>query len=286
MRTALSLVILALAAATAGSAQAHPHSRGDNRLSCDVSSNWSVRPYRSAFLFTREGAPREVGIGGGRLFVDGAEVRVSAADHARLAGMESEFRALAPEMRQVATEAVDIAFTALAEVARGLSGDPGQTVAELEASHRKVRARMERADLALLNEDAVADVVRPILRDYLPDIIGGAVRTAIKAAFSTGKEAGELQARMDRMEHALDDRVDARAKALEPLAQSMCARLRRIDALDDALEVRAADGSRFDLLEADVRDRRGDGDSAGGAEAHDGDASDRADDNKDIVAGE
>jgi hypothetical protein len=156
--------------------------------------------------------------------------------------MEREFRALQPEMEQVVTEAVDIAFTALTEVARGLSADPGQTVAELQASHRRVRAKMAASPLALFNDDAMAGIVEPIMREHMPDIVGGAVRTAIKAAFSTGKEAGELQARMDRMEHELDARVDARAEALEPLAKSMCSRLRRMDALDDALEVRTADG--------------------------------------------
>lgn len=259
MRQALLPVLVAatvaVVAAASGPAQARSHPRNDRHIGCDVDSDYSVRPYRRAFLFTREGEPREVGIGGGRLFVDGREVAVSAADRARLAGMESEMRALVPEMRHVATEAVDIAFDALTEVARGLSGDPGQTVARLEASHRQMRARMTRSDLALLNEDAMGDVVRPILREYLPEIVGGAVRTAIRAAFSTGKEAGELKGRMDRMEHALDERVDARAKSLEPLAEAMCARLRRIDAFDDALEVRTADGRPYDLLDARPRDR-------------------------------
>ena len=101
------------------------------------------------------------------------------------------------------------------------------------------------------------DVVEPILRDYLPEIIGGAVRTAIKAAFTLGKD-GDLQARMARMEHELDTRVDARAKALEPLAESMCARLRRIDALDNALEVRTVDGQPLDLLRLDPDNRHHD----------------------------
>jgi len=255
MTNALPLIVFAVAGlglASSGDATAHSHAgKGDHQLSCDVESQYTVRPYKGAYVFERDG--REVGIGGGRLFVEGKEVAVSAADHARLSGMEQEFRALQPEMEQVVTEAVDIAFTALTEVARGLSGDPGQTVAELEASHRRVRAKMAGAPLALFNDDAIAGIVEPIMREYMPDIVGGAVRTAIKAAFSTGKEAGELQARMDRMEHELDARVDARAEALEPLARSMCSRLRRMDALDDALEVRTADGRRFDLLEADTR---------------------------------
>ena len=253
MAKLLPAAVLSLAAAVAaGAAQAHPHSKdADRQLHCEIDSQYTVRPYKRAYVFEKDG--REVGIGGGRLFVDGREVPVNAADHARLVDMEREFHALQPEMQQVVTEAVDIAFTALTEVARGLSGDPGQTVAELEASHRRVRSKMAAAPLALFNDDAISGIVEPIVREHLPDIVGGAVRTAIKAAFSTGKEAGDLKGRMDRMEHELDARVDARAKALEPLARSMCARLRRMDALDDALEVRTADGGRFDLLEADAR---------------------------------
>ncbi len=248
-----SLTVLALALAGAASAaSAHDPGQDNQHLGCNVGSDYSVRPVRRAFVFRQDALPHEIGIGGGRLFIDGREVVVSDADHARLREMEGELHALAPEVQQVATEAVDIAFTALTEVARELSADPGQTVASLEASHRQVMARMRSTPMALFDEDAMADVVQPILRDYLPEIIGGAVRTALKAAFTIGKD-GDLQARMDRMQHELDTRVDARAKALEPLAERMCTRLRRIDALDDALDVRRADGKPLDLLRVDAR---------------------------------
>lgn len=263
--TALALALALALACAAGGASAHGTADGDHKLSCNVSSDYSVRPARRAFVFHQDEGKREVGIGGGRLFIDGHEVTVSDADHARLREMEGEMHALVPEFQQVATEAMDIAFTALTEVARELSADPGQTVSNLEASHRRAMARMRTSPMVLFDGDAMADVVQPILRDYLPEIIGGAVRTAIKAAFTIGKD-GDLQARMDRMEHELDTRVNARAKALEPLAERMCTRLRRIDALDDALEVRMPDGSALDLLRADDRHDRHPG--------HDGDSRD------------
>lgn len=266
MTRSLTVLVLLLSSA-ASVASAHEPGRDDHHLGCNVGSEYSVHPVRRAFVFRQDALPHEVGIGGGRLFVDGNEVMVSEADHARLRQMEGEFHALVPEAQQVATEAMDIAFTALTDVARELSADPGQTVASLEASHRKAMARMRSTPLALFDEDAMADVVQPILRDYLPEIIGGAVRTAIKAAFTIGKD-GDLQARMDRMQHDLDTRVDARAKALEPLAERMCTRLRRIDALDDALEVRTAGGKPLDLLRIDARHH----DSNEGSEAADDDA--------------
>jgi hypothetical protein len=262
------LAPLALACALAAAAPAAAHSEG-KKLSCDVGSDYSVRPYRNAFLFSRDAEPgpaREIGIGGDRLFVDGREVVLSDADKARIRAMGAEMQALVPEVQKVTVEAVDIAFTALTEVARGLAADPGQTVASLEASRRKVRARMAAQPLAIFDEGAMAGIVEPLVREYMPEIVSGAVRTAIKAAFATGKEAGEFEARMQRMERELDARVERRADALEPLAESMCARLRRIDALDDALEARDAEGKPFDLLHMNRRHSHGEetGEAAGG----------------------
>ena len=57
---------------------------------------------------------------------------------------------------------------------------------------------------------------------------------------------------MERMEAELDSKVEARAKALEPLAEAMCARLVRMDALDDALEYRLPSGDALQLLRIDA----------------------------------
>lgn len=231
------------------------HSRdGGRHLGCDVGSQYSVKPYRGAFVFTQDaGKSGEMGIGGGRLFIDGREARISAADHQRLLQFEAEGKRLLPQVQQITVEAVDIAFTALTEVARALASDPQATVSSLEASHRRVRAELGARPLAVFNDDAMADVVKPLVSEYVPEIVGGAVSTALKAAFAGEKARMDFEKRMQRMEHELDTRVDARAKALEPLAQDMCERLRRMDRLDNTLEFRLPDGQPLQLLELDRR---------------------------------
>ena len=232
--------------------QAAAHDREGVHVGCNAGSDWSVSSYRSAFLFTRDASPgREVGIGGGRLFVDGREVTLGSEDQRRIAGLESELRELAPELHDIGREAVDIAFTALVEVARGLSSTPNETIADLQQSRRRALADIDRDPLALFNGDAMAGIIEPIVEKFVPDIVGGAVGSALKAAFSGDAKRQEFQARMDRMEHEIDTRVDARAKALEPLADRMCQRLVRMDALDDALEVRLSDGKPLQLLRID-----------------------------------
>ena len=236
--------------------QASAHGNEGSNLSCDVGSAWSVSPYRSAFLFTRDtGSAREVGIGGGRLFVDGKEITLGAEDQRRIAGLESELRGLVPELREVGREAVDIAFTALTEVARALSSTPDKTVSDLQRARVRTLAEIERQPMGIFNGDAVDAVIEPILERFVPDIIEGAMGTALKAVFAGDVQRQELQARMDRMERELDTRVDARAKALEPLAENLCRRLERMDALDDALAVRLPGGEALQLLDASTEHR-------------------------------
>jgi Protein of unknown function (DUF2884) len=246
MKKLLPLALL-LAAGQAVAGGTH-----DVNLGCDVGSDWSVSLYRSAFLFKQEnGAAHEVGIGGGRLFVDGKEITLAVDDQRRIADLEAEMRALAPELRQVGREAVDIAFTALIEVARGLSRTPDKSVGDLQRARSRALADIDRQPMGVFDGDAVKGIVEPIITRFVPDIVGGAVSTALKAAFSGEAQRQEFQSRMDRMERELDTRVDARAKALEPLAEKMCRRLERMDDLDNALEVRLPGGEPLQLLRVD-----------------------------------
>ena len=157
MKHAAPMVALLLAS---GLAQAHTQARGTH-ISCDVGSKYSVSTHRRAFLFTQENKqPTEIGIGGGRLFIDGREETLTAADHQRLRQLETESQLLIPEVKRVVVEAVDIAFTALTEVARGLSNNPSATVSSLESAHRSVRREMSADPLAVFSEDAMSGMVK------------------------------------------------------------------------------------------------------------------------------
>ncbi len=250
----LALLPLALLLASASVATQAHEVGGHSHISCNIHSDYNIGPYRAAYLFQRDSGPaRKVGIGGGRLFIDGKEIQLGAADQQRVAQFELELRGLGPEVQKVSEEAIAIAFTALTEVARGLSATPDETIANLEKSRRQALAEIRDQPLTVFNDDAMDDIVEPIVARYVPDIAGGAVRSAMSMIFAGEAKRAEFEKRMDRMEHEIDTRVDARAKALEPLAQAMCDRLTRMDALDDALEYRLPGGESLQLLEVDDR---------------------------------
>jgi hypothetical protein len=221
-----------------------------------MGSEWTVRMHRRAFIFSKDDhTPAEVGIGGGRLFIDGKEQTLSEADHARLRQFEQEMTATLPVLHEIVVEAVDIAFAALTEVARGLASDPKHAVAELQSSQAKVRAQLESKPLLAFDGDAIGKTIEPVITEFVPTIVGGAVSSALGAAFGGEKKANEFEQRMERMEKDIDRNVEQRAKALEPKADELCGRLKSIDSIDDSLEYRLPDGGRLDLLEVGARDK-------------------------------
>jgi hypothetical protein len=252
MKIAVLAAALALASLPfAASAETRVHN-----VSCDVHTDWSVRSHRLAYVFARgDHSPAEVGIGGGRLFVDGKEVQLSAADHARLSRMESEMHLLEPQLRQVVTEAVDIAFSALTEVSRGLASDPQAAMADLEKARVRLHAQLEAKPLGALDGDAFGATISPILTEFVPQIAGGAVSGALSAAFGGEEKSRAFEKKMQTMEQQINSKVEKRAKDLEPLADSMCQRLKAIDRIDDELEYRLPDGGRLELLRVGSRDK-------------------------------
>jgi hypothetical protein len=236
-----------LALAIAPAAQAR-------HMECQMHSDYHLHMQGQAFVFTRDDGPAQrVVLGGGRLFINGREVALSSADQARIDNYESELRRLLPEARQVATEAVDIAFSALTEVARGFAEHGDRTLEnDLEKAHRHLRGQISEDGAFVFNGDIDAEVIKPIITEFVPEITGAAVKTALSIAFSgDDAKAKAFQARMDAMGKQIDVKVKDRANALEPLAQSMCQRTRRLDAIEGGLSLRLDDGKRLDLLQSE-----------------------------------
>lgn len=246
-------IFLALALLSSGTAAQASAGHGTH-IGCEVRSDYGIGMRGQAFVFTRsDGRPAHVAIGGGKLFVDGREVELSAADRRRIGEFESELRRLLPQVKRIAREAIDIAFTALIEVARGLSDESKATVESLNSARRRLTAELDSKPMALFDDGTIEAVIKPIMTEFVPNLVGSAVSLALQAAFSGEEARKAMELRMQKMERELDAKVEARAKTLEPLAAEMCQGLRRLDGIDNALSYRQADGARLELLS--VRDR-------------------------------
>ncbi len=218
-------------------------------VSCSIESDYDLSVNDQSVILTRAGAaPQRIVIRGERLFVDDRWVTLDPEDRRRIAAFDRETREIMPLASQIGRDAADIAFTALGEVAAGFSRDPAETRASLDQARRKIDARLARSvsanrfdgsDLGQGIGEAVTEVV-PLV---IGDIVGGAVRAALSG------DTRRLEA-MQGLDKQIEARIQPRAKALEQRAETLCAKMSKLEQLDNALAYRLPDGTALNLLQA------------------------------------
>ena len=97
-------------------------------IRCEIHSDYDMTVNERSVIFTREtGTPKAIVMRQGRLFVDDRWVTLSKEDSERLKDFEQGARKAMPLAHEIGRDAADIAFTALGEVAAGISNHPDKT---------------------------------------------------------------------------------------------------------------------------------------------------------------
>ena len=221
-------------------------------LRCNVESDYAFSQQGRTLVFSRDSAPgKRIMIQDSRLIVDGRDVVLNEHDKQRVGEFENEMRLLIPQAQQVTAEAIDIAFTALIEVSRGLSGvHNNPTVVKLQNARVSLQQSLQKNPALIINNDIEEKIIDPIMTDFVPDVVGAAVRQALSLAFSGDeKKARDFERRMDTMGREIETKVEARAKKLEPLANAMCKRVRNMDRIEDDISVRLVNKEKINLLD-------------------------------------
>jgi hypothetical protein len=246
------LLAAALGAAVSVPAFAHTHIH-----ECDLSSDYSLSIKPDRLVFKRHlGTPAEIEIANGTLRVDGTLVATNATDAQRLRDAEQEVRALVPEVKGIARDAVAIAFDAVGQVAAAFAHDGAaarRSAEHIAALGREIDRKI--ADTYSFDHWQDADIDRLVgstVEAVVPEIVGNVTAEALKVAF-TGDEAAaaELEARASSIEKSVDRAVEKQSAQLEVRAMGVCSRLRALDRVQSGLDVRLPDGSRLDLVRVD-----------------------------------
>lgn len=242
--------LLALAAATV----LLPAAASARNISmCDVRSDYNLRIEPDALVWTRDsGDTRLIEMRRGELTIDGQRQSLSRADRERIVEIEATVRELVPQVKDIAIDAVDIAFTALEHVGR-LMGSEGNLVRRAEEMATLRIAAERKIDDAFTHnawsdadfEKVVGDTVESLVPIVVSDIAAAAVRVALSG---DEKGAKELEERAERMEATLEREVESRADALETRAKALCPLVADLDRVDEALELRIAGNRRIDFL--------------------------------------
>jgi DUF2884 family protein len=227
----------------------------DLATTCHASSSYDVTLKSDSVLFDRASpAPFHVELQRGSLRTDGVDAHPNAEDQDRLALFERNLRALAPRVRAVAQNGVDMAVGAMRAEADGMGLAAGSK-AEFErrlAAHagdlkRRIAASNSTHDW---QGDAANQYMNQIAADLLPLLAADLGQQAINAALSGDLEAAaSLRDRAADLATALQPRLQQRMQALRPQIQALCPSIQRLAELQQG--VRGGDGRPLNLLQMD-----------------------------------
>lgn len=225
----------------------------DLATTCHASSSYDVTLKTGSLLFDRASpAPFHVELQQGTLRTDGVGARLNAEDQDRLALFERELRALAPRVRTVAQNGVDMAAQAMRAEAEGM-GLGADSRAEFDRRLGEHASELKRRIAASHSShdwqgDAANQYVNQIAADLLPLLAADLGQQAINAALG-----GDLQAAASLRDRAADlatelqPRLQQRMQALRPQVQALCPSIQRLAELQQG--VRGSDGKPLNLVQ-------------------------------------
>ncbi|MHB1057479.1 MAG: DUF2884 family protein [Rhodanobacter sp.] len=227
----------------------------DLAATCHASSSYDVTLKSDSLLFDRAApAPFHVELQHGALRTDGAVVPLNAESEDRLALFERELRALAPRVRTVARNGVDMAAQALRAEAGGMNLT-ADTRAEfdrrLEEHANELKRRISVSQSTRdWQGDAANQTMNRIAADLLPLLASDLGQQALNAALSGDLQAAAgLRDRATTLATELQPRLQSRMQALRPQIEALCPSIRRLASLQQG--VRGSNGQPLNLLQVD-----------------------------------
>jgi hypothetical protein len=250
IRPAACITVLLLACSTT-SAVARLAIGGDD---CDVDIASSVKVEPARFVFTDDASQRVVEVlPGGAVSVDGAALQLSAADRARVDELERGMRALVPEVKAIAIDAVGIAFEAVGHASAAFASSPHQareSAQRIARTARELQEGIEKKQNWSSSSDADLDrLIEGAVGSLVGEMVGNVTGMALKVAF-TGDETAiaELEARAAAIDRTVEEAVEKSSSELERRAEALCMRVRALDTIESRIEARLPGDKRFDLI--------------------------------------
>ncbi|MBO9872925.1 MULTISPECIES: DUF2884 family protein [Xanthomonas] len=216
----------------------HDHRPQVSSRQCGLSTPFNVLADTGGIWLTRSDGdgPREIFFHAGELSVDRRVQQIGAADAQRLLEMERETRALMPQVADLSHEVVDLSYDVLGSVVEMLTGSAGNA-RKIERLRMHANAYVDGTlGKGRWDQEAFDDRFEDYVETQTESFVGSITRHVLWQVVTGRAEA--IGERADRMDAALEARLDARSKGIESKAQALCARVARLDQLQQALEYR------------------------------------------------
>jgi hypothetical protein len=206
---------------------------------CDYQMKYDIEiDGDSAHLRNARSAP-DVDIVGDRLWIDRKEQPLSASDRQRLVDYRKQLAGFTRDVTQVALDGAQLGIESAALAITALTGD--EDAGKKMSSHfDALRSRLQQQfdgkhlPAQALGKDYDRELDAEIdaaVQQAVVDVSGSVAKLVAMSLFAPSL----IEQRADRVEKLVDTHVEQRGNKLEREADALCGEVRRLDALENAL---------------------------------------------------
>jgi len=256
-----SLIASAILLAS-GSVAAHDTSFSSD--SCDVDLNAGVTINKQEVAFTKNDKELYKIVGNTHLVVNDETISLSGSQQELVAKFSHDVRAVVPEVKGIALEALDLASEGVTLAFNELLGEGNDVGAELSEHLAAIKFDIDR-ELDLEKEisiDEHGNFGDGTFGEEFEQRIEEAVESTIKNSMGTlliavgqemlfsGGDPDAFEARMETFGEQIEQQMEERASVIEEKAEALCHSVLAIDALEEQMKLEIDALAGFDVVTA------------------------------------
>ncbi|SES70052.1 DUF2884 family protein [Thalassotalea agarivorans] len=215
---------------------------------CDVDLDLGIEITKKHIEFSDNKQPVYKIIDNEILLVNDKQVSLTASQQALVKQYSKEIRAVVPQVKDIAVEAVDlaaegigIAFTELLGENNGLTDE---LVAELDAIKVEIETRFNEGERLYIDDNGIeGDVFDPEFEQRIEKAVETTVEQSIgkimialgTQMIASGGDSEAFETRMEKFGEQIEKDMEARAEIIEQKADQLCISVKKIDALESEM---------------------------------------------------
>ncbi|MGB1262382.1 MAG: DUF2884 family protein [Cognaticolwellia sp.] len=237
-----------------------------NAQQCDINFNYGVIIDPAHVRMVTHGQTYVQINGQHQLFVNGREITLNSEQQNQLSEYSTGIRSQVPAIVSIAIEGVELGLKAVNKVISGLTGENSashqQFQEKFDEMKWRLRARFTHSDesyyIAPQDFDDFDEVFAGEFEKEIEAIVSDSVGTILVAVGEamTHREEQSSEQRVDTFDQRISSMGDDikfdisnQANALEDKAEKICARLVKLDELENSLQAEIPALSEFNLIE-------------------------------------
>lgn len=237
--------------------------------SCDVDLTAGVKINKSFIEFSKNNHAVYRIVDNEKLIVNGNEISLTSHQQALITDYSSQIRAVVPEVKGIAFDAIELAVDGVNIAFNELLGQGNDVGAELTTKLYEIRDEVDARfspdkEFSIDEHGVMSDEffdqefeqrIETIVEDTIQNSMGSLLIAVGQELLFAGGDMDAFEVKMEKFGEQIEDEMESRSEVLEKRGDALCHSIYKIDSVEEQLKTEIAELSTIDVISTKVSDK-------------------------------